>query len=177
MDDLFGVAHLVDRLVAAALADRQKTPVLLHFRVQKVLIDAHQFCGEDLVQQIDDLLVALHVRLAPLPPSMNRPTVAPLCATVTRHAVVHATDIASIEQNEAQRKGPEIKRRGELVQAAVLTRASGSRRTDEGPALLGPPSIISAIVLRHDPQRDPAPVHAMTSAIEQAPSSTTSRIA
>jgi len=62
LDQLVGVLHLVDRLVILVLAELLQPPVLVHARVQEVLVDGHQLVAEDLVQVLDDLLVAFHDR-------------------------------------------------------------------------------------------------------------------
>src|ERR1700754_2578572 len=48
--DGLGVAHLVERLRAGVLGYLGEAPVLLHFRVQKVLVDRGQLTGQLLVE-------------------------------------------------------------------------------------------------------------------------------
>jgi len=55
------VLHLLDRLVVLVLAEALETPVLVHARMQEVLVDRGQLDGELLVEELDDLLVAFHV--------------------------------------------------------------------------------------------------------------------
>ena len=55
-----GVAHLVDRLGAGVRGELRAAPVLLHLGVQEVLVDRGQLRGQLLVEELDDLGVALH---------------------------------------------------------------------------------------------------------------------
>src|SRR5262249_21135321 len=55
-----GVAHLVDRLGPRVRSERAVTPVLLHPRMEKVLVDGGQFRRQLLVEKLDDARVALH---------------------------------------------------------------------------------------------------------------------
>ncbi|MCY1443321.1 hypothetical protein D9M71_597290 [compost metagenome] len=52
--------HLIDRLVVLVRAEAFQTPVVPHARVQEVLVDGDQLVAEDLVQVLDDFLVAFH---------------------------------------------------------------------------------------------------------------------
>src|SRR5882672_1482580 len=63
LDQPVGVLHLVDRLVVLVLGEPLQAPVLEHARVQEVLVDRRELVREDLVQVLDDLLVAFHARL------------------------------------------------------------------------------------------------------------------
>ena len=51
LDQLVGVLHLVDRLLADVLVEPLVAPVLAHLRVQEVLVDGGELAGEDLVQR------------------------------------------------------------------------------------------------------------------------------
>src|SRR5690606_28807502 len=55
-----GVLHLVDRLSPRVARELGVSPVLLHLRVQEVLIDRGQLGGELLIEQRDYLPVPLH---------------------------------------------------------------------------------------------------------------------
>src|ERR1700694_1387587 len=65
LDHPVGVLHLVDRLRAYLLPEPVIAPVLAHARMQEVLVHRAELVGEDLVQEIDDLLAALHVGAFP----------------------------------------------------------------------------------------------------------------
>jgi hypothetical protein len=60
LDQLVGVLHLVDRLVVLVLGEFLQAPVLQHLGVQEVLVDRGQLVVERLVEEFDDLGVALH---------------------------------------------------------------------------------------------------------------------
>jgi hypothetical protein len=60
VDDDVGVLHLVDRLVAAVLAEAAVPPVVAHLGVDEVLVDRRQLRREDVVQDVEDLGVSLH---------------------------------------------------------------------------------------------------------------------
>src|SRR5262249_30054596 len=62
LDELVRVLHLVDRLLLDALGETEVAPVPAHLRVQEVLVHRRELPGEDLVEQLEDLLVALHDR-------------------------------------------------------------------------------------------------------------------
>ena len=65
LDQLVGVLHLVDRLVAEVLRERLVAPVVEHLVVDEVLVHGRELGGEDLVEQLDDLSVSSHApRLA-----------------------------------------------------------------------------------------------------------------
>jgi hypothetical protein len=63
------VGHLLDRLGTGVRRELRVAPVLLHLRVQEVLVDGGQLAGELLVEQLDHAGVTLHgsssVRVAP----------------------------------------------------------------------------------------------------------------
>jgi hypothetical protein len=60
LDELVGVLHLVDRLVADLLRQLHVAPVGAHLGVDEVLVDRCQLGRQDLVEGGDDLVVALH---------------------------------------------------------------------------------------------------------------------
>jgi hypothetical protein len=64
LDDLVGVLHLLDGFLAGDGGQLGEAPVVAHLRVDEVLVDGGELRGEDLVQNLDDLRVALHLVLA-----------------------------------------------------------------------------------------------------------------
>ena len=64
-DQLVGVLHLVDRLVAVVLRERLVAPVVEHLVVDEVLVDRRELGGQDLVEQFGDGSVALHAPRLP----------------------------------------------------------------------------------------------------------------
>jgi hypothetical protein len=60
VDQLVGVFHLADRLVVGDLAQALEAPVVVHPRVQEVLVHRRQLVGEHRVQEPDDAGIALH---------------------------------------------------------------------------------------------------------------------
>jgi hypothetical protein len=54
--------HLVDGLVVLVLAEFLQAPIFVHARMQEVLVDGDQFVTKNLVQVLNDLLVAFHDR-------------------------------------------------------------------------------------------------------------------
>ncbi len=60
LDDLVGVLHLVDRLVADVLGEPLVAPVAAHLGVDEVLVDRRQLGGQHVVEDVDDGGVALH---------------------------------------------------------------------------------------------------------------------
>src|SRR5215813_3159100 len=60
LDEPVGVAHLPDGLLAHLLPQPLVAPVLAHARMDEVLVDGRELGGEDLVEQRDDVVVALH---------------------------------------------------------------------------------------------------------------------
>ncbi len=62
LDDPLGVLHLVDGLVAGGVGEVLVAPVGLHLGVDEVLVDRRELGGQHLVEQLDDLAVALHGR-------------------------------------------------------------------------------------------------------------------
>ena len=65
LDQPVGVLHLVDRFLLLVLAQLLQAPVVEHPGVQEVLVDRGQLVDEDLVEVLDDFLVAFHARLLP----------------------------------------------------------------------------------------------------------------
>jgi hypothetical protein len=59
-DQLVGVLHLADGLLAHLVPEPVVAPVLAHAGVDEVLVDRGQLVGEDLVQGVDDLIVSTH---------------------------------------------------------------------------------------------------------------------
>jgi hypothetical protein len=59
-DQLVGVVHLLDALLAALLGHVAQPPVLLEPVVQPVLADRRQLAPQRAVEILDDLIVALH---------------------------------------------------------------------------------------------------------------------
>ena len=70
LDELVGILHLADRLVADCFAEPFVAPVVAHLGVDEVLVHRGQLRGEDLVEQLDDTSVAVHADL-PLSPRRN----------------------------------------------------------------------------------------------------------
>jgi len=60
VDQHVGVLHLADRLVIGDLAEALEAPVVVHPRVQEVLVDRRQLVGEHRVEQTDNAGIALH---------------------------------------------------------------------------------------------------------------------
>ena len=58
--DLLRMLHLVDRLVARVRGELGQAPVLLHLRVQEVLVDRGELARELLVEEGDDFGIATH---------------------------------------------------------------------------------------------------------------------
>src|SRR5262249_48873561 len=65
LDELVRVLHLVDALGADLLPEPLVAPVLAHAGVHEVLVDAGELAGENLVQEVDDLVVAFHAASCP----------------------------------------------------------------------------------------------------------------
>ncbi|MNS69588.1 hypothetical protein D3C72_1029050 [compost metagenome] len=55
-----GMLHLLDRFLVLVFGQFLDAPVLQHLGVQEVLVDRGQLVVEDLVEEFDDLGVALH---------------------------------------------------------------------------------------------------------------------
>src|SRR3569833_4408312 len=53
LDELVGVLHLADRLVVGDLAEAAEAPVVVHPRMQEVLVDRGQLVGQRLIQEPD----------------------------------------------------------------------------------------------------------------------------
>ena len=60
LDELVGVLHLVDRLLADLGGELVEAPVGVHLGVDEVLVDGRQLRRQDVVERFDDLVVALH---------------------------------------------------------------------------------------------------------------------
>ena len=60
LDDLFGVLHLVDRLLLDEVAELGVPPALAHLGVQEVLVDGGQLLAQRVVQVRDDGVVSSH---------------------------------------------------------------------------------------------------------------------
>ena len=57
----FRVVHLVDRCLALVMRETIESPVIEHFRVQKILVDRGQLVRQHRVQPRDDSGVAFHL--------------------------------------------------------------------------------------------------------------------
>jgi hypothetical protein len=68
---LVGVLHLLDRFLAPLLGEVLQAPVVQQAVVQPVLVDGRQFVSQGLVQEIDDLWIALHAELLFLHANIN----------------------------------------------------------------------------------------------------------
>src|SRR6185312_10527682 len=62
LDQAIGVLHLLDRFLVLVLGQLRVAPVLEHAVMQKVLVDRGELVVEHLVEEFDDLGVALHGR-------------------------------------------------------------------------------------------------------------------
>ena len=60
LDQLVGVLHLLDALLADPLVQAAVSPVLAEAGMEKVLVDRGQLGRQHVVEQRDDLLVAFH---------------------------------------------------------------------------------------------------------------------
>jgi hypothetical protein len=56
------VPHFVKRLRAGVTRQLGETPVLLHLRMQKILIDGGEFAGQLFVQKAQNIRITLHDR-------------------------------------------------------------------------------------------------------------------
>ena len=54
LDQRVGVLHGLDRFFVFTLAELFQAPVVVHARMQEVLIDRDQFIGKDFVELLDD---------------------------------------------------------------------------------------------------------------------------
>ena len=54
------VVHLLERLFAGVFGQFGEPPVVLHLGVQEVLVDGRQLAGELLVEQLQNIWIALH---------------------------------------------------------------------------------------------------------------------
>ncbi|MCY1370441.1 hypothetical protein D9M69_575320 [compost metagenome] len=53
--------HLVDGLVVFVIPQFLQAPIFIHAGVQEVLVDRNKFVAKDLVEMLNDFLVAFHV--------------------------------------------------------------------------------------------------------------------
>ena len=60
LDEALGVFHLLDGLLAGVFGQPLVAPVPAHHGVDEVLVDRGELRGEDVVENLDDLVVALH---------------------------------------------------------------------------------------------------------------------
>ena len=60
VDHLLGVLHLLDGLLADVGGELLVAPVLAHAGVDEVLVDRGELRAEHVLQDLDDLFVALH---------------------------------------------------------------------------------------------------------------------
>src|ERR1043165_1301284 len=60
LDDLLGVLHLADGMLADDVLEALVAPVLAHLAVHEILVDGSELRRQDIVEDVDDLLVALH---------------------------------------------------------------------------------------------------------------------
>jgi len=58
------VFHFVDRLVVLVLCELSETPILVHLRVQEVLVDRYKLVVEDFVEVANNVGVAFHVSIS-----------------------------------------------------------------------------------------------------------------
>ena len=58
--DPLRVVHLLERLFTGVLRELGEPPVVLHLRVQEILVDRGELTGELLVEQLQDIGIALH---------------------------------------------------------------------------------------------------------------------
>ena len=65
LDELVGILHLADRLVAVVLPEAFVTPVVAHLGVDEVLVHRCQFRGEHFIEQLDDTSVAVQPPTSP----------------------------------------------------------------------------------------------------------------
>ncbi len=65
LDQLVSMLHLVNGFSVLVLAELVQTPIFIHARMQKVLIDRDQLIGKDLVEMLDDCNVAFHDGVLP----------------------------------------------------------------------------------------------------------------
>src|SRR5262245_54888316 len=90
LDERFGVLHLVDRRLALRFAEPRESPVLEHLRVDEVLVDRRELVGEDLVEPLDDLRIALHQAVSAATGGAQPPALPFSAATVSwTSAIAH----------------------------------------------------------------------------------------
>jgi hypothetical protein len=65
LDQLVGVAHLVDRLTLGVLGQAAVAPVGLHLGVSEVLVHGRELGRENVVEQLDDLGGRVHGGVPP----------------------------------------------------------------------------------------------------------------
>jgi hypothetical protein len=61
LDHFLGVLHLADGVLADDAVEPVEAPVFAHLTMDEILVDGGQLGGEDLVQDVDDSCVALHM--------------------------------------------------------------------------------------------------------------------
>ena len=66
---LVGMMHLLDRFLALLLGELGEAPVLEHAVVQPVLVDGAELVLEGLVEDVDDVFLALHAALRCVAPT------------------------------------------------------------------------------------------------------------
>jgi hypothetical protein len=53
--------HFLERFFARMLGDLGESPIRLHFGMQEILVDCREFARQLLVEQFQNVCVALHV--------------------------------------------------------------------------------------------------------------------
>src|SRR4029453_12582402 len=72
LGQLVGMLHLVDRLMPLELGGLGDSPIFEHPIMQPILVDRGQLVLERFVEELNDLLVALHRGLLKMPPPYAR---------------------------------------------------------------------------------------------------------
>src|SRR4029078_9964796 len=72
LGQLVGMLHLVDRLMPLELGELGDAPIVEHPVMQPILVDRGQLVLERFVEELNDLLVALHRGLLKVPPPYAR---------------------------------------------------------------------------------------------------------
>ncbi len=62
LDQFIGVLHLIDGFVVLVVGQFLQPPVLVHSRMQEVLVDGNQLIAQDFVEHLDDFRIAFHGR-------------------------------------------------------------------------------------------------------------------
>src|SRR5690606_5595272 len=141
-----GVLHLVDRFLVLVLRPAPQPPVLEHLGVQEILVDRGQFVVERLVEELDDLLVALH-------------------AGASFKCTAHTLPLPPKRWRNANHLHPEGGPAPDGTQAASST--TGSAMASE---------TIPVAVSMQLPQLEPQPVRIISSDIPEQPAAAASRI-